>query len=51
MARTNSIMPGIIGAAIIVGLMALSVGCRVSRFKECRDHGFSTFYCLREFSR
>lgn len=40
-----------VGAVFLLAMLTLGVGCSVYRYQECREHGFSTFYCLREFSR
>ena len=43
-------MSKILGVAVILVFLALGIGCSVYRYRECRTQ-FSTFYCLREFSR
>lgn len=38
-----------VGVLLMIGLvavMALTVWLRVSRFNECRAHGFSVWYCV-----
>ena len=39
---------GILGALFLLGILALgfTVGC--ARYRECRAHGFSRFYCATQ---
>ena len=40
----------VIGAAVLVALMAAGAAFTYYQWKECRDMGFSRFYCLKHIS-
>ena len=37
----------IIAGVLVVLLFGAGVGCQVARYRECKAHGFTAFYCLQ----
>jgi hypothetical protein len=48
MSRFEAALPYALVFVLIVSVLGASCGVWVWRYKECRAHGFSAFYCLTQ---
>lgn len=40
------VMEKVIAVLFLVVVLASGIGCQVMRYRECRSHGFSVYYCI-----